>query len=225
MWPDSRRFEFFDFEQCITESDCQGMAPKCQKLSCHVAIWWCQRTGTKHHRQAHWSRKDAGDRQCAIIASQVTLVVENLPANARDMGSIPRLGRAPGKGNGNTLQYSCLENHMDRGSWWATIHELTKNQTSLSTCARTHTHTSWLVDVCWLPPVGSLKTGWMSHKGTSCVSACIENQWLEPSPRGRRDLLSSLGLGVEVPSSQLHRSGITWSRHFNDQISSLSIYF
>ena len=50
-------------------------------------------------------------------------VVKNPPANAggaRDMGSIPRLGRSPGEGNGNPLQYSCLENSMDRGAWWAT---------------------------------------------------------------------------------------------------------
>ena len=42
--------------------------------------------------------------------------------NARDMGSIPGLGRSPGEGHGNPLQYSCLENPMDRGAWWATMH-------------------------------------------------------------------------------------------------------
>ena len=54
-----------------------------------------------------------------IWASQVALVVKNPPANAgdiRDVGSIPRLGRSPGAGNGNPLQYSCLENPIDRGS-------------------------------------------------------------------------------------------------------------
>ena len=53
-------------------------------------------------------------------ASQVVLVVKNLPANAvdaGDMGSIPGLGRSPGGGKGNSLQYSCLENSMDRGDW------------------------------------------------------------------------------------------------------------
>ena len=57
-----------------------------------------------------------------IWAFQVALVVKNPPANAgdvRDMGSIPRLGRSPGGGHGNPLQYSCLENPMDRGVWWA----------------------------------------------------------------------------------------------------------
>ena len=48
--------------------------------------------------------------------------------DAGDTGSVPGLGRSPGEGNGNTLQYSCLENSMDRGSWKATVHGVTKNQ-------------------------------------------------------------------------------------------------
>jgi len=50
----------------------------------------------------------------------VALVVKNLPANAGDMGSIPGLGRSPGGGHDNPLQYSCLENPMDTGVWQAT---------------------------------------------------------------------------------------------------------
>ena len=49
--------------------------------------------------------------------------------NAGDLGSIPGLGRSPGEGHGNPLQYSCLENPMDRGARWATVHGVTKNQT------------------------------------------------------------------------------------------------
>ena len=49
-----------------------------------------------------------------------------------DPGSIPASGRSPGEGNGNPLQYSCLENPMDRGAWWATVHGVTKSQTQLS---------------------------------------------------------------------------------------------
>ena len=52
--------------------------------------------------------------------------------DARDFGSIPRSGRSPGEGNGNPLQYSCLENSMDRGAWWATVHGVSKSQTRLS---------------------------------------------------------------------------------------------
>ena len=54
----------------------------------------------------------------------LVLVVKNTPANAggvRDVGSILGLGRSPGGGNGNPLQYSCLENPVDRGAWWATV--------------------------------------------------------------------------------------------------------
>ena len=50
---------------------------------------------------------------------------------SRDMGSIPGLGRSPGEGNGNPLQYYCLENPMDRGAWWAIVHGVTKIQTPL----------------------------------------------------------------------------------------------
>ena len=59
----------------------------------------------------------------------MVLVVKNPPANAgdtRDTGSIPGLGRSPGAGNGNPLQYSCLGNPMDRRAWWAIIHEVAK---------------------------------------------------------------------------------------------------
>ena len=55
--------------------------------------------------------------------------------NARDTGdaaSIPGPGRSPGEGNGNALQYSCLENSMDRGVWWATVQRVTKSRTRLS---------------------------------------------------------------------------------------------
>ena len=68
------------------------------------------------------------------MTSQVVSVVKNLPANAgdmRDMGLIPGLGRSPGGGHGNPLQYSCLENLMDRGAWWATVHRLAKSQQGL----------------------------------------------------------------------------------------------
>ena len=64
-------------------------------------------------------------------ASQVALVVKNLPANAggvRDSGSVPGTEKSLGGGHGNLLQYSCLENSMDRGAWQATDHRVTKNQ-------------------------------------------------------------------------------------------------
>ena len=60
-------------------------------------------------------------------------MVKNLPANAgelsRDESLIPVLGRSPGGGNGNPLQYSCLENSMDRRAWWAIVHRVSKSRT------------------------------------------------------------------------------------------------
>ena len=60
-------------------------------------------------------------------------VVKNLPDKAGAMGLIPGLGKSPGEGNGNPLQYSCLENSMDRGAWRATVHGVAKSLTGLST--------------------------------------------------------------------------------------------
>ena len=61
-------------------------------------------------------------------------MVKNQAANAgdiRDQDSIPGVGRCPGGGPGNPLQFSCLENPMDRGVWWAMVHRVTKSQTRL----------------------------------------------------------------------------------------------
>ena len=66
------------------------------------------------------------------MVSQLPLVVKNPPANAGDVGdsgSIPGSGRSPGEGNGNPLQYSCLENPMDRGAWWAAVDRVAKSWT------------------------------------------------------------------------------------------------
>ena len=78
------------------------------------------------HLKASWALRGA---------SQVALVVKNPPADVgdvRDVGSIPELGRSLGEGNGNPLQYTFLENPMDRGAWWATVHGVAKSQTQLA---------------------------------------------------------------------------------------------
>ena len=64
-------------------------------------------------------------------ASQVVLVVKNLPTNAgelKEVSLIPQSGRSPEGGNGSPLQNSCLENPIDRGAWWATVHGIAKSQ-------------------------------------------------------------------------------------------------
>ena len=63
---------------------------------------------------------------------RLVLVVTNLPANVGDLreaGLIPELGRSPGGGHDNPLQHSCLENPVDRGPWWATVHGVAKSPT------------------------------------------------------------------------------------------------
>ena len=59
------------------------------------------------------------------------LDVKESACNVEDPGSAPGLGRFPGEGNGNTFQYSCLENSIVRGAWWPTVHGVTKSQTRL----------------------------------------------------------------------------------------------
>ena len=58
-------------------------------------------------------------------------MIKNSLADAGDAGSIPGSGRSPGEGNDNPLQYSCLENAMDRGAWWASVHRIAKSWTQL----------------------------------------------------------------------------------------------
>ena len=76
-------------------------------------------------------------------ASQVALMVKNLPASegvVRDMGLIPVLGRSPGRGNGSPLQYSCLENPINRGVLWSTVHRVTKSWTQLKQLSTHNKH-------------------------------------------------------------------------------------
>ena len=74
------------------------------------------------------------NRQQEIMDFSGGAVARNPPANegdAEDSGSIPESGRSPGAGNGTPLQYSCLENPMDRGAWWAAVHGVAKSRTRL----------------------------------------------------------------------------------------------
>ena len=83
------------------------------------------------------------------------LMVKNLPANEgaiRDAGSIPGSGRSPEGGHGNLLQYSCLENPMDRGAWGATVHGVAKSQTQLKRLS-THTHDLVQIPTDFFPEV------------------------------------------------------------------------
>ena len=88
-----------------------------------------------YSEQKQWETKFKVKETDLDFSSQVALLVKNPPANARDTGdsgSIPGLGRYPGVGNCNPLQYSCLGNSMDKGAWLAVVHGVAKSQTQLS---------------------------------------------------------------------------------------------
>ena len=87
----------------------------------------------------------------------------------RDLGSIPGLGRSPGKGNGNPLQYHCLKSPMDRGAWWATVHGVTKSRSQLS--MRSHTSFTEPNFCCYFYPL-------MLVLKVICMVIIREGQWV-----------------------------------------------
>ena len=94
---------------------------------------------------------------------------KTLPANAgdiRDLGSIPGLGRSPGGGNGNPLQYSCLENPMDRGDWRATVPRVVKSQTRLKRLSM-QASIIYKVDINWLLKSKTTIRKWTKEKHIS----------------------------------------------------------
>ena len=130
----------------------------------------------------------------------MVLVVKNPPASAgdvRDSGSIPGSGRSPGEGNGYPLQYSCLENPMDRGAWQATVHSVAKSWTQLSDSARLqalgaplshplptlHHHHHPPTSLPQLPPLSSLQVASVSSQGSRLLSPALPPQVL-PSTSG-----------------------------------------
>ena len=90
-----------------------------------------------------FSNESAIGMPCLILSTYSYFpdgtVVKNLPANAREKVGVSGSGRSPGEGNDNPLQFSCLENPMDRGAWWAAVHEVANSQTRLSTHTQFYT--------------------------------------------------------------------------------------
>ena len=82
-----------------------------------------------------WQRERVDNRRASFMGNLASLVAQRLKHSAwneGDPGSIPELGRSPGEGNGNPLQYSCLENPVEGGAWWAAVHGVAKSRTRLS---------------------------------------------------------------------------------------------
>ena len=110
-------------------------------------------------------------------------VIKNLSANAgdpRDTGSILGSGRSPGVGNGNPLQYSCLENPIGRWAWWVIDHRVAKSQTRLSVYARAHTHTHKAGGMQWrfiTSALSMLHLVWMTTPASClCSPALLKHQ-------------------------------------------------
>ena len=123
----------------LTDLEAGSPGSRCQQGQCLVKACRQEPSFFQHRHRGRegqgGSKREGGKKgkreissSFYIGASQVALVVKNPSASvrdagdARDVGSIPGSGRPPGEANGNPLQYSCLENPMDRGTWWATIH-------------------------------------------------------------------------------------------------------
>ena len=130
-------------------------------------------------------------------SSQVVLVVKNPPASPRDVrgtGLIPGLGRSTRRGNGNPPQYSCLENSMSRGAWWATVLGAAKSQTQL----RDWAHPGWYTEFLFIHVVFSLFRCFKKNKKVCPISA------FSPFPdlRGK----DRLGFGIYNALSYLFQS-------------------
>ena len=107
--------------------------------------------------------------------------------NVGDLGSIPGLGKPPGGGHGNPLQSSCLENPMDRGAWWATVHRVEKSRTRLSNWAHTHVtpkseHRIWSQKLNSVSPQLSLC---LTHRH------CLLNEWIKEATASYQYLLAA----------------------------------
>ena len=101
------------------------------------------RTWLSAHSGTHWH-----------LINTIWMVIKNLPANAGDVSLIPWLGRSPGEGNDHPLQYSCLENPVDRGAWKATVHGVEKESDTVDWVAEhacTHTLSSYDWSLFCLP--------------------------------------------------------------------------
>ena len=132
-------------------------------------------------------------------AAQVALWIKNLPANTGHPGDpslIPGSGRSPGGGNGNPLQYPCLENPVDRGAWWAAIHGVAKSQDMTEWLSTQHTSSG---SGSWLGPRGTGTLG-VGHGGRmwglQCSSPGLRSTWGHKDTPG--DLLWCDGVGAPV---------------------------
>ena len=117
-------------------------------------------------------------------------VVKNPPPSAGDLGLIPRSGRSPGGGNGNPLQYACLENPMDRGAWWAVVHGVSKSWD----------RTEWLtLSLSWVFQLLKAPTKWKKVISWWSWSCCPQTYWHLRIDDVKDDALQADSLPAEPP--------------------------
>ena len=146
----------------------------------------------------------------------MVVAVKNPPANAgniRDGGSIPGLGRAPGEGNGYPLQYSWLENPMDRGAWKATVHRVIKSQTWLERLAATMKVSQSCLTLC--SPMDYTVHGILQNTRVGSLSLLQGNLLSEYKPRSPALLVDSL---PAEPQGKPKNTGILGSLTLLQQI-------
>ena len=130
----TERLHFHFLLSCIGEGNGNPLQCSCVENPRDRGAWWAAVSGVAQS-QTRLKRLSSSSSRYMSGASQVVLVVKNLPANAgdvRDAGSISELGRSPEGGHGNPVQGSCLEDPMDRRTWWAAVCGVEKNWTWLS---------------------------------------------------------------------------------------------
>ena len=145
--------------------------------------------------------------------SQMALVVKNLPANAghaRGMSSTSVLGRSPGVRDGKALQYSCLENPMDRGAWWATVHGVTESQMWLSSMIYILLLKVHLVKAMVFPVVMYGYESWTVKKAERqridafelwCWGRLLRVPWT--ARRSNQSILKEISLGISLEGMML----------------------
>ena len=125
-------------------------------------------------------------------------VVKNLLVNAGDLGSIPGSGRPPGEGNSNPLQYSCLENPMDGGAWWATVHGVAQSRTrlkQLSSSSSSH-YFSW--EIPWTEEPGSPWGSRVRHNIETKTITTTTHDGILLSHKKEWDVICSYWVGANV---------------------------
>ena len=122
----TERLHFHFSLSCIGEGNSNLRQCSCLENPRNKGAWWAAISGVTQSR-TRLKRLSSSSSSNVLFQKCIESACK-----AGDLGSVPVLGRSPAEGNGNPLQYSCLENSMYTGAWWATVYRVVKNPTRLS---------------------------------------------------------------------------------------------